>query len=75
MSVKADVINQRGVLADIALAVSDTRADIEDIDVVEHDDQHYVVNLTLRVRGRSHLAKVFRQVRKVRSVLKVARGR
>lgn len=71
--VKVQVLNERGVLAIIALAVSDADANIEDIDVKERENVHYIVTFKLMVRDRAHLARVLRHLRKIKQVVKIMR--
>jgi len=71
--VVADVLNKRGVLGEMALAISDAGANIEDIKVYERDGQHYQVAFELFVRGRKHLADTIRSLRRVSAVLFIKR--
>jgi guanosine-3',5'-bis(diphosphate) 3'-pyrophosphohydrolase len=72
--IEVDVINQRGVLGDMALAVSGAGANIDDIRVFERDDHRYMVSFTLIVEDRAHLARVIRNIRKLKSVIHVRRA-
>lgn len=67
------VKNERGVLAIMALAVSDAGANIEDINVNNRDGQYYNVNLNVLVKNRQHLAKVLKRLRQVPQVDKISR--
>lgn len=71
--VKVQVLNERGVLAILALAVSDADANIEDINVEEREGVHYMVTFKLMVRSRAHLAHVLRRLRLVKQVVKIMR--
>lgn len=71
--IKVQVLNERGVLAILALAVSDADANIEDIDVEEREGVHYMVTFKLMVRHRAHLAQVLRRLRQVKQVVKIMR--
>jgi GTP diphosphokinase / guanosine-3',5'-bis(diphosphate) 3'-diphosphatase len=73
LSVK--VLNQRGVLAVMAIAVSDADSNIEDINVSDRDGQHYVVNFKLLVKDRLHLARVLRNLRHLPVVVRITRKR
>jgi guanosine-3',5'-bis(diphosphate) 3'-pyrophosphohydrolase len=70
-----EVLNKRGILAVMALAVSDADANIDDISVADEDGQHYLVTFKLLVRDRAHLAKVLRRLRKVKAVTRIVRRR
>lgn len=72
--IKVQVLNQRGILAVMALAVSDADGNIEDINVKERDGQHYIVNFKLMVHDRPHLARVIRSLRQISAVVKIMRG-
>lgn len=73
--VQVDSINKRGVLAMLALSVSDSKANIEDIDIVENDSEHCVVNITIVVNGRKQLADAIKKLRRVKEVSRVIRLR
>lgn len=73
VSVRVEVINQRGVLAVIALAVSDADGNIEDISVEDRDGSHYMVVFKLLVRNRAHLAEVLRSLRQLPPVVRIIR--
>jgi GTP diphosphokinase / guanosine-3',5'-bis(diphosphate) 3'-diphosphatase len=74
VSIRIDVLNQRGVLAVLALAVSDADSNIEDISVEDRDGRHYSVIFKVIVNDRPHLARVLRSLRQVPAVLKITRG-
>jgi guanosine-3',5'-bis(diphosphate) 3'-pyrophosphohydrolase len=74
VSVRIEVVNQRGILAVMALAVSDADGNIEDISVLDRDGQHYQVVFKLLVRNRDHLAEVIRSLRQVPNVIRLIRG-
>ena len=73
--VRVDVINERGMLAAIALAIAEAEANIDDVTVNERDGRHYQVQLKITVHDRVHLARVMRNVRNLKSVLKIVRGK
>jgi len=74
VSVTIHVINDRGVLAILALAISEAESNIEDIDILEKDGQHYKISIKILVRNRVHLAHVIRRLRNIRAVTKVRRA-
>jgi guanosine-3',5'-bis(diphosphate) 3'-pyrophosphohydrolase len=75
VATRVEIINQRGVLAAIALAIADADANIDDINVNERDGRHYMVMLKILVKDRVHLARVMRNIRKVKAVLRISRGK
>jgi len=74
VQVLVHVINERGVLAILAQAISEAAANIEDIDVREKDGQHFLVAFIIMVHDRVHLAKVIRRLRSLQCVTKVRRA-
>lgn len=73
VAISAELINQRGVLAELAGAISATDANIENIQVEERDGRYCVVKLVLSVRDRDHLASVMRKIRKISAASKITR--
>ena len=73
VKVEVGVVNQRGVLAKLALAVSDAQGNVEDISVQEHEGLNYIVVFTLLVSGRDHLADILRSLRQFLFVNKIVR--
>lgn len=71
--VQVETVNKRGVLAMLALAISDSKANIEDIDFLKHDTNYSTVNLVIVVSGRKQLARAIRMLRRVKEVNKVSR--
>ncbi|MDO9023252.1 MAG: bifunctional (p)ppGpp synthetase/guanosine-3',5'-bis(diphosphate) 3'-pyrophosphohydrolase [Zwartia sp.] len=76
-SARIDIIakNERGVLSRIAAEVA--QADSNIIHVTMHDDAMatIVLNLTVQVDSRRHLAQVFRSIRHVPQVKKIIRAK
>ncbi len=73
VKVNAELVNQRGVLADLAAAIAASDANIENISVEERDGRYCSVNMTISVNSRDHLARVMRRVRKLPAVSKLNR--
>ncbi|MER2556515.1 MAG: HD domain-containing protein [Candidatus Competibacter denitrificans] len=70
---RLEIVNQRGALATIAAAISETDTNIETINTVERDGSTITMYLLLNVRGRSHLARVMRRLRTLPETMKLAR--
>jgi len=68
-----ELVNERGVLADVATSASLAGTNIEDIRVIDRQEAHSVVEIELMVSSRDHLSEVFKQLRCVRSVVKITR--
>lgn len=75
VDLKADLINQRGSLAALTLAISEAESNIENMRAQESDRHHFHVDVTLSVSNRSHLAKVLRKIRQRSSVIRVSRSK
>ena len=69
-----DALNQRGVLATLALAVADAKSSIIDVHVEQPDGVNIYVVLEIFVTDRVQLAQVIRRIRRISEVLKVKRG-
>jgi len=67
------VQNERGVLARLATIISDEAANIEHVEVEDKDGLSTNITFLVSVRGRDHLAKIMRRLRRVRSVMRIAR--
>ncbi len=67
------VQNERGVLARLATIVSDEAANIEHVEVEDKDGISTNISFLISVRGRDHLAKILRRLRRVSSVMRIIR--
>jgi GTP pyrophosphokinase/guanosine-3',5'-bis(diphosphate) 3'-pyrophosphohydrolase len=67
------VKNQRGVLATIAAAVSESDSNIDNVVVDERDGGYSDLRLTIEVLNRQHLARVIRRLRRIEMVERIAR--
>lgn len=73
VDLRVDILNQRGSLAKLALALSESESNIENINAEEFDGRYFSTFLTITVHDRKHLAKVLRKVRSLMNVIRVAR--
>ncbi len=73
VDLKVDLINRRGSLASLTLAISEAESNIENIRAQESDRHHFNVDITISVRNRSHLARILRKIRKRKDVIRVLR--
>ncbi len=69
-----DVINARGVLAEMANAISDSSANIMNVDVDHSDARLNTVCFVISIRDRQHLTRVMRRLRAVGEVTSIRRG-
>ena len=70
---RIEVINQRGMLADIAREVTLSEANIDNIQMTDKDAHHAVISITLEVKNRVHLAQILKRIRILTGVEKVIR--
>ena len=75
VGLKLDMLNKRGSLAALTLAIAENDANIETIRAQESDTQQFHVEITIAVRNRAHLARVLRKLRQRQDVVKVVRTR
>jgi GTP pyrophosphokinase len=70
-----DVVNRRGVLAELASTISDTESNIESVMLDEKEGMVTTIRFTISVHDRVHLARVMRRLRVLASVVKLTRRR
>lgn len=73
VDLRIEVVNQRGVLATVAAAISGTEANIDNISLAERDGIHSTIDMTVTVRNRQHLARIMRRIRAIESVVRLNR--
>ncbi len=73
VEIRVELENERGIIAKLATAITSTEANIEKISTVERDARFSIVNLSLNVRNRIHLARVMKRIRLIKPVSKVVR--
>lgn len=70
-----EVINERGMLAELAIAISESKANIEQVMTKDKDGGFYtLIIMQIEVRDRNHLAQVIRNLRKIKNVNNVYRS-
>ena len=67
------VKNQRGVLATIAVAASESDSNIDNVVINERDSSYSDMRLTLEVDDRPHLARVIRRLRRIDLIERITR--
>lgn len=65
--------NERGALATIAVAISETDSNIDNVIVDERDAGYADLRLTIEVTGRQHLASIIRRLRHIDMVERITR--
>lgn len=73
VDITVDVANQRGVLAKLAMIISEADSNIGNINVDPRDGRHNAVTFAISVESRTHLAKVMRRLRSNKLVLRLYR--
>ena len=73
VELRVELENQRGIIATLATTITGAEANIEKISTVERDARFSIVNLSLNVRNRVHLAQVMKRVRLIKPVARVTR--
>jgi GTP pyrophosphokinase len=67
------VRNQAGVLAEVSQAVASQKSNIEQLELLQHSDNSTTLRFLVLVNSRDHLAAVFRAIRVLPRVLRLAR--
>lgn len=65
--------NQRGTLATIAAAVSESDSNIDNVVIDERDGGYSDLRLTIEVSDRKHLARIIRRLRRLDMVERISR--
>jgi len=73
VEIRVELENERGIIAKLATTITGAEANIEKISTVERDARFSIVNLSLNVRNRIHLARVMKRIRIIKPVIKVTR--
>ncbi|MDR2638077.1 MAG: bifunctional (p)ppGpp synthetase/guanosine-3',5'-bis(diphosphate) 3'-pyrophosphohydrolase, partial [Zoogloeaceae bacterium] len=74
--ISVGVKNTRGILAQIASAISGAGANIEHLNMESDPEKLFTrLNLTLQVGSRSHLAQVIHRLRRIQQVIRINRLR
>ncbi len=71
--IRVDVVNQRGVLAEVAATISETEGNIMNVSVDEREGMIVTINLVISIRSRQHLARIIRRLRVLNAVLRINR--
>ena len=71
--IQVDTVNKTGVLAEVAATIADSGSNIEQVSVLDRQDDCTILTFLLQVKDRTHLARIMRNVRKMKTVIRVAR--
>ncbi|WP_043531156.1 bifunctional GTP diphosphokinase/guanosine-3',5'-bis pyrophosphate 3'-pyrophosphohydrolase [Litchfieldella xinjiangensis] len=75
VALRIEMETRRGLVAELASLVTDAEANIERIGIEERDARLSIVNLTLAVRDRVHLARIIKRIRNLPHVGRITRIR
>ncbi|MGQ7249261.1 RelA/SpoT family protein [Halomonas sp. V046] len=73
VALRLEVESRRGLVAELAGLITDADANIERIGIEERDARLAIVNLTLSVRDRIHLARIIKRLRNLSHIGKIIR--
>ncbi|MFN3713777.1 MAG: bifunctional GTP diphosphokinase/guanosine-3',5'-bis pyrophosphate 3'-pyrophosphohydrolase [Alcanivoracaceae bacterium] len=72
-ALRMELINKKGVLATLATHLSEMGSNIDSISMAEKDATMTVINATIVVRDRIHLARIIKKLRKLSNVVRIQR--
>lgn len=72
--IRVQAVDEPRLLAKMAAAISDAKANIFDVRVHNQGGQHYQLIFKLAVTDRVHLARVIRQLRRIPAITRISRG-
>jgi len=67
--------NRRGVLARVAAEISANNSDIMNVNLDDDRNMYSVLQFTLQVTDRQHLARIMRSLRRLPEVVRIQRAR
>jgi GTP pyrophosphokinase len=74
VSIRLVVANQRGVLAQVAAEIAESRSNIQNVAIDPEDGGAYTgMHFTLQVSNRLHLAQIMRGLRRIPEVIRITR--
>ena len=71
--IQVETVSKTGVLAEVAATIADTASNIEQVAVVDRQEDCTTLMFLLQVKNRTQLARVMRNVRKMKTVTRVSR--
>lgn len=75
VDLRIELVHQRGLIALLAATVSEANANIEKISVDERDGRMSIVQLSISLGDRVHLARVMRKLRSLAGVTRIIRNK
>ncbi len=74
VSIRVAVLNQRGVLANVAAAIAECGSNIDNVSMDEDRSAHTSMHFLLQVSDRQHLARIMRGLRRIPEVIRITRN-
>jgi guanosine-3',5'-bis(diphosphate) 3'-pyrophosphohydrolase len=71
--IQVDTISKTGVLAEVAATIADSDSNIEQVEVLDRQDDSTIITFVLHVKDRIHLARIMRNVHRMKNVIRVSR--
>ncbi|MEY6431282.1 bifunctional (p)ppGpp synthetase/guanosine-3',5'-bis(diphosphate) 3'-pyrophosphohydrolase [Thioalkalicoccus limnaeus] len=71
--IRVDMVDRPGALATVASVIAEMRSNIENIQSLERDGMITTLEFLINVRGRQHLARILRRVRRIAAVVRTGR--
>lgn len=71
--ISVTVLNQRGVLGLLAIAIADAKANIENIQITDSDSQYATILIDIGIHGHKHFQAVARVLKQLRQVVAIKR--
>ncbi len=72
-ALRIELINKKGVLATLATYLAELGSNIETISMAEKDATLTVINVTVMVHNRVHLARIIKKLRNLSNVVRIQR--
>lgn len=73
-SLRIELVNKKGILATLGTKLAELDSNIESLNMTEKDGAITLINLTIKVRDRIHLARVIKRIRPLPNVVSIGRG-
>jgi len=73
VELRVELERQRGIIAELAAAITRAEGNLESIGVEEQNAKMSVVSVVLHVQGRRHLARVIKRIRALKAVIRLSR--
>jgi len=73
VELRVELERQRGIIAELAAAITRAEGNLESIGVEEQNAKMSVVSVVLHVQGRRHLARVIKRIRVLKAVIRLSR--